>query len=73
MILYTIYDPDIIFNYESPYNNEANTKYSEIYVDGIMVQAVQLNNNDYCINRIISTNPMDYLNPKLQPGSIVQP
>lgn len=73
MILYTIYDPDIIFNYESLYNNEANTKYSEIYVDGIMVQAVQLNNSDYCVNRIISTNPMDYLNPKLQPGSIVQP
>lgn len=72
MILYTIYDPDIIFNYESLYNKDANTNYSEIYVDGIMVQAVQINSTDYCVSRVISTNPMDYLNPRLQPGSIVK-
>ncbi len=26
----------------------------------------------FCIQRIISTNPVDYLNPKLSPGQILE-
>lgn len=29
-------------------------------------------NGQFCVQRIISTNPADYLNPKLSPGQIVQ-
>jgi len=72
MILYTIYDPNVIFNNHSYGDNQANASYSEMNVDGIMVQVSQTNNTDFRVERIISTNPADYLNPRFQPGSIIQ-
>ena len=72
MLLYTIYDPNLIFNNQNINDTQANTSYCETNVDGIMVQVSHDNNNDFCIERVISTNPADYLNPKLQPGSIIQ-
>jgi len=62
----------MVFNYEGLYYKEESTNYSEVYVDGVLVQAIQINSTDYCVHRVISTNPMDYLNPRLQPGSIIQ-
>lgn len=67
MILYTIYDPEFVFN-----TPENNVSYSEMSVDGVTVQISLINNEDCRVERIISTNPTDYLNPRLQPGSIIK-
>jgi hypothetical protein len=72
MILYTIYDPNVIFKNQGCGDKQAYTNFSEMNVDGIMVQVSQANNKDFCVERIISTNPADYLNPKFQPGSIIK-
>lgn len=72
MILYTIYDSNVIFKNGYLGEQEANAGYSEMNVDGVMVQVSQSNNADICVERILSTNPADYLNPKLQPGCIIQ-
>lgn len=39
--------------------------------DGIELLAEQLPGGEYRIQRLISTNPQDFLNPKWQPGSIL--
>ncbi len=72
MILYTIYDPNVIFKNQNINDTQAYTTYCEMNVDGIMVQVSKCNNNDFCIERVISTNPADYLNPRLQPGSTIK-
>lgn len=73
MILYTIYDPNVIFNNAGYGEQQGNVSHSEMNVGGIMLQVCQSSNNsDFCVERIISTNPADYLNPKLQPGCIIQ-
>ncbi|HPD01657.1 MAG TPA: YlzJ-like family protein, partial [Acetivibrio sp.] len=38
---------------------------------GEKVVVVPLSNNRYRIERVISTSPKAYLNPKLMPGSII--
>lgn len=72
MILYTIYDPNVIFKPQSFSEKQANASYLELNFDGITVQVSQTNNKDYRVERIISTNPSDYLNPRFQPGSIIE-
>jgi len=72
MILYTIYDHNIVFKNGFYGEQQANTSYSEMNVDGTIVQVSQINKEDFHIERIISTNPSDYLNPKLQPGCVIQ-
>lgn len=73
MILYTIYDQNVIFNNADYGEQQGNISHSEMNVDGIMVQVSQTNSNsDICVERILSTNPMDYLNPKLQPGCLIK-
>jgi len=72
MILYTIYDQNVIFQNGGFGEQQSNASYSEMNVDGIMVQVSQNNNADIHVERIISTNPSDYLNPKFQPGCIIQ-
>lgn len=66
MILYTIYDPEYVFG-----TQQNNASYSEMSVDGVTVQICQTSNSEARIERILSTNPADFLNPKLQPGCII--
>lgn len=72
MILYTIYDPSVIFE-NIDYYNPQNTKtsFSEIEIHGVKVQVVQMGNEEARIERILSTNPSHYLDPRLQPGRII--
>ncbi|HEY5584906.1 MAG TPA: YlzJ-like family protein [Ruminiclostridium sp.] len=72
MILYTIFDASVIFKNGSIDEQQANANYCEMNVDGIVVQVSQSSSADTCVERIISTNPADYLNPKLQPGCVIQ-
>ena len=69
MILYTIVPLEVIFMNEDKDNR--NT-YIEIDYMGVKIQAIPLSGNQYMINRIISTSPRAYLDPKLKPGSIVK-
>ena len=72
MILYTIYDPNVIFKDEG-FGDRQVAAYSEMSVNGTRVQVSQTNlNEDIRVERIICTNPADYLNPKIQPGCIIK-
>lgn len=67
MILYSIIPAEIVFgNFDA-----AEDKYREIEYLGEKVVVLPLENNRYVINRIISTSLRAYLNPKLQPGMII--
>ncbi len=68
MILYSIIPVEVVF---SEQNND-NYKFVEIEYEGEKVVASQLSNNTYRINRVISTSPKVYLNPKLMPGEIIE-
>jgi len=69
VILYSIIPPEIIFNNNS---NEMITDVKEIDYMGIKVQVRANSENEYVITRLLSTSPRDYLNPKLQPGTIIK-
>lgn len=69
MIIHSIIPLEVIFN-ESDKCTAA--KYMEMEYLGEKVQVASLQNNEYRIERILSTSPKAYLNPKLQPGTIIQ-
>ena len=71
MIFYSIYDTSVVFGNRGFDDISANTSFCEMNVDGVMVQVSRSNNSELRIEIILRTNPKDYLNPKLQPGSIV--
>lgn len=69
MIHYSIIPAEIVFG-----NNDGSDlgKFLEIEYQGERVQVLPLTNNRYEVNRIISTSPKAFLNPDLQPGSIIE-
>lgn len=68
MILYSIVPAEIVF---STLDSD-NSILKEIDYLGEKVIVMPMENNQYKINRIISTSPQAFLNPKLQPGSIIE-
>ena len=71
MIFYSIYDTSFVFGNRGLDDVSTNNSFCEMNVDGVMVQVSRSNNSELRIERILSTNPKDFLNPKLQPGSVV--
>ncbi|EPR13388.1 YlzJ-like family protein [Ruminiclostridium papyrosolvens] len=71
MILYTIYDHNVVMGSSPTDNAENSLDYTEMSIDGVQVQISRYGNSDYQVQRIISTNPYDYLNPRIQPGTII--
>lgn len=69
MILYTIMPMEIIFQNQE--DNRGNTSVTMDY-KGVKVEAVMTSNNQYIINRILSTSPKVFLNPELQPGTVIK-
>ncbi len=73
MILYTIYDPAVIFQnidyYKQP---DMNSGFIEMVINGVKVLASRSMDESMKIERLLSTNPMHYLDPKLQPGAILR-
>lgn len=68
MIIYSIVPTEIIFN-----NNAEKIPASmEVMYKGEKVQVTKTPNNEYAITRILSTSPKSYLNPELQPGTIIR-
>lgn len=68
MILYSIVPPEVIFE---NFNKCQENGYIEINYLGERVVVMPLSNNRYQINRVISTSPKAYLNPRLMPGNVI--
>lgn len=69
MIMYSIIPNEIIFK-DIKENEESG--YIEIDYLGEKVQVIESTNNKYVINRIISTSLKAFINPNLQPGTIIE-
>lgn len=68
MILYSIIPAEVVFeNRES----KGNTGLLEVEYLNEKVVVSPLENNQFIIDRIISTSPKAYLNKKLQPGTVI--
>lgn len=52
--------------------DSSDNNFLEIEYEGEKVVVSQLSNNSYRVNRVISTSPKAYLNPKLMPGEIIE-
>ncbi len=73
MILYTIYDPSVVFKNIDYYNQaNLNSGLTEMVINGVKVLASRSMNDGMRIERLLSTNPLHYLDPKLQPGVILK-
>ncbi len=73
MILYTIYQPSVIFNNIDYYNqSNLNSEFTEMMINGVKVLASHSANEGMRIERLLSTNLLHYLDPKLQPGVIIK-
>lgn len=70
MILYSIVPPDSLFTNSIQNGSDSNTL--EIKYLGETVEVSPIDNNSFVIRRLISTTPKAYLNPKLQPGTIIK-
>lgn len=70
MIIYSIIPAEVVFSRQDSGAIEEEIK--EIEYLGEKVQVSPLTNNRSVIRRIISTNPGVYLNPLLQPGTIIE-
>jgi len=68
MILYTPLAPESIF----PYDYSFYSDLKEYRLGDVILQG-KLRDGKVEIYRVISTNPDDYLNPALSPGSFVTP
>lgn len=69
MILYSIMPVDVVFR---TYDNEYYKKIIEVDYMGETVQVLPVENNNYMINRLISTSPRAFLNSQLQPGTLIK-
>lgn len=70
VLIYSVIPIDIIMQKND--ETSENATYVELEYMGEKIQAVPLQNNEYKINRLISTSPRAYLNPALQPGVIIR-
>jgi len=69
VILYSIVPAEIVFDNNT---NNIGNRFVEIDYMGQKVEAVSLSNSQFVISRVLSTSPQVYLNPKLQPGTIIR-
>lgn len=68
MIHYTIFPPEWIFM--DPHNLPER-QIRDVTIGGVAMQVEILKNGEARIFRLLSPNPRDYLNPRLQPGNRV--
>lgn len=66
LLLWTIIDEQFLLP------NQPMPVYKELLLQGTTVQCEELASHVYRIDRIISTNPADFLNQSLQPGKIIE-
>lgn len=66
MILYTVVPPELLWE------EEAERRFVEVRVGGVLVLAEPQGGSTGRVERVLSTDPGHFLNPSLQPGSIVR-
>ncbi len=69
MVMWTIVPDMFLFSKDDPKFLE--NQYDEIEFSNKILVTRKLNEKQYEIVRIITTDPRDYLNEKIQPGSII--
>lgn len=70
MILYSIIPVDVVFGSKNNFLKEYN--FIEVEYEGEKIEVTPLQGSTYRVNRLISTSPKTYLNPKLMPGSVIE-
>lgn len=68
MILYSIVPAEFVFNRSA---SVEDVKFLEADYRGERILVAQMSDKHYEISRLLSTRPGSFLNPALQPGSIV--
>ena len=69
MILYSVIDPDFVFEGWDDYEPE----YKEIKLsDSVNMIVEDINKEEVKIVKLISSDPQDYLNDEYSPGSIIK-
>ncbi len=66
VLIYSILPPELLIA-----GLESHSKKFEEVIDGIKVLVEPLEGNTAVISQILSTNPHDFLNSKLQPGRLI--
>jgi len=66
MILYTPLPLEFVLE-----GLEKERIYQEVEIDGQTMIVEKLNDRESKIEKLISSNPFDYLNPSWQPGTII--
>ena len=67
MTLYTIVPDEIIF----PHQHDKIAQMIEMKVNGVHVMVEHEGGSSFRIDRIVSTNPEDYMKANVQPGEVV--
>ncbi|MFJ7747755.1 YlzJ-like family protein [Peribacillus sp. NPDC097295] len=67
MTLYTIVPDEIIF----PHHHDKIAHMIEMKVNGVHVMVEHEGGSSFRIDRIVSTNPEDYMKINVQPGEVV--
>ncbi|MBU4533151.1 MAG: YlzJ-like family protein [Eubacteriales bacterium] len=69
MILYTPVQPALIFENYQEHPEPPDTM--ECAIGGVQVLVARTGVTQGCIQRVLSTDPMDFINPALYPGTMV--
>ncbi|MFT4413621.1 YlzJ-like family protein [Fredinandcohnia humi] len=68
MILYTMMPQEFIFPQAEIENNQSKI----IEINGVSLSVCQTNGGEYVIERVLSTNPFDYLDNRFTPGQRIK-
>ena len=74
MILYSIIPAEVVFKDFDKMSEDSMQKENqkiEMEYLGEKMQVTQLSNNQFVIDRLISTSPKAFLNPRLLPGTVL--
>lgn len=67
MIIYSIIPHEFIFKEYV----KKESKFIEVEYMGEKVEVSPLSNNQFVINKLISSSPESFLNPQFQPGTVI--
>ncbi|HHW47074.1 MAG TPA: hypothetical protein GXX14_00445 [Clostridiaceae bacterium] len=75
MILHSIIPAEKVFEdylWRDSNNSAKQNANIEVYYLGQRVEVSPLTNGEYVINRLISTSPKAFLDPRFKPGTIIK-
>ncbi len=69
MIYYSIVPLEIVYAEES---SENESQVQEVEIEGVKMVIRMLSSTEAQVERLLSPNPQDYLNPRFYPGSRIR-